>query len=275
MCTSSGDDEEDEDEDARLDRASASRRADGAAIIARAPSSRPMTTTPSSSTPTMRATRARPARETTREVQRVPSRAVRRRRHGRVRARPVAVSRTIGERARRMNVESTSHDSEYVFLKRSSTGGRRRRRERAAARGRLSRAPVTANVVMVLLVAHHETPNRRRRGATAAIHGATHRHRVSQQGDIRRVDVSIPREPGDGADGVTVFAIVALGSWASSRRTVRKGCVGTSPGVGGGLGERVFQLKLVLMMKALSMINIPMYGVLKSSTTPFVMLLIT
>jgi solute carrier family 35 protein len=35
----------------------------------------------------------------------------------------------------------------------------------------------------------------------------------------------------------------------------------------------VFQLKLVLDMTALSLVNIPMYGVLKSATTPFVMLL--
>jgi|TARA_B100001142_G_scaffold308431_1_gene339962 solute carrier family 35 protein len=35
----------------------------------------------------------------------------------------------------------------------------------------------------------------------------------------------------------------------------------------------VFQLKLVLDMSALVLVNIPMYGVLKSSTTPFVMLL--
>jgi len=33
----------------------------------------------------------------------------------------------------------------------------------------------------------------------------------------------------------------------------------------------VFQLKLVLDMTALSLVNIPMYGVLKSATTPFVM----
>ena len=35
----------------------------------------------------------------------------------------------------------------------------------------------------------------------------------------------------------------------------------------------VFQLKLVLDMSALVLVNIPMYGILKSSTTPFVMLL--
>lgn len=35
----------------------------------------------------------------------------------------------------------------------------------------------------------------------------------------------------------------------------------------------VFQLKLVLDMSALVLVNIPMYGILKSATTPFVMLL--
>jgi solute carrier family 35 protein len=35
----------------------------------------------------------------------------------------------------------------------------------------------------------------------------------------------------------------------------------------------VFQVKLVLDMSALVLVNIPMYGILKSSTTPFVMLL--
>jgi len=40
-----------------------------------------------------------------------------------------------------------------------------------------------------------------------------------------------------------------------------------------GAVSATFQAKLVLDMKALSMISIPMYGVLKSSTTPFVMLI--
>jgi solute carrier family 35 protein len=39
------------------------------------------------------------------------------------------------------------------------------------------------------------------------------------------------------------------------------------------LVSAVFQLKLVLDMSALVLVNIPMYGILKSATTPFVMLL--
>jgi solute carrier family 35 protein len=40
-----------------------------------------------------------------------------------------------------------------------------------------------------------------------------------------------------------------------------------------GLLSFFFVLKLLLDMSALSVVNIPMYGVLKSSTTPCVLLL--
>ena len=170
---------------------------------------------------------------------------------------------------------------EYVHLseKNLRIGGRRRRGAReSAARDRLSRAPVTANVVMVLPVAHHETPNRRRRGATAAIfYGATSIATVFLNKAIFAVwTFRYPASLVTAQTVFTVFAIVALEQLGVISPNGAKGLRGNFDAKAFrrvGSVSAVFQLKLVLDMKALSMINIPMYGVLKSSTTPFVMLL--
>jgi len=170
---------------------------------------------------------------------------------------------------------------EYVHLseKNLRIGGRRRFGAReSAARDRLSRAPVTANVVMVLPVAHHETPNRRRRGATAAIfYGATSIATVFLNKAIFAVwKFRYPASLVTAQTVFTVFAIVALEQLGVISPNGAKGFRGNFDAKAFrrvGSVSAVFQLKLVLDMKALSMINIPMYGVLKSSTTPFVMLL--
>ena len=72
----------------------------------------------------------------------------------------------------------------------------------------------------------------------------------------------------------TVFAIVALEHLGAISPRGGKGFRGNFNAKAFkrvGVVSAVFQMKLVLDMKALSMINIPMYGVLKSATTPFVM----
>ena len=144
-----------------------------------------------------------------------------------------------------------------IFLKRSSS--RRAtpsRRERGAARGRLSRAPVTANVVMVLPVAHHETPNRRRRGATAAIfYGATSIATVFLNKAIFAVwTFRYPASLVTAQTVFTVFAIVALEQLGVISPNGAKGCVELRAKAffGGWARCAVFQLKLVLDMKALS-----------------------
>lgn len=121
----------------------------------------------------------------------------------------------------------------------------------------------------------HELPpaTRRRRGATAAFfYGSTSVATVFLNKAIFAVwKFKHPATLVTAQTIFTVFAITAL----ERARVIRRSSKAFEPEAFKRVGvvSAVFQLKLVLDMTALSMVNIPMYGVLKSATTPFVMLL--
>ena len=122
---------------------------------------------------------------------------------------------------------------------------------------------------------------RRRRGASAAaFYAATSVATVFLNKAIFSVwAFRLPATLVTAQTAFTACAIVCLETFGVIRRSEggetgrRRGRLDGRAFRRVGLVSAAFQAKLVLDMKALSMINIPMYGVLKSSTTPFVMLI--
>ena len=80
------------------------------------------------------------------------------------------------------------------------------------------------------------------------------------------------RYPASLVAGQTVFTVVAI-ALLSNLGVIKIGKFNSAHFKRVFVVSAVFQLKLVLDMSALVLVNIPMYGILKSSTTPFVMLL--
>ena len=80
------------------------------------------------------------------------------------------------------------------------------------------------------------------------------------------------RYPASLVAGQTVFTVVAI-ALLSNLGVIKIGKFNPAHFKRVFVVSAVFQLKLVLDMSALVLVNIPMYGILKSSTTPFVMLL--
>jgi solute carrier family 35 protein len=80
------------------------------------------------------------------------------------------------------------------------------------------------------------------------------------------------RYPASLVAGQTVFTVVAI-ACLSQLGVIKIGAFNPTHFKRVFVVSAVFQLKLVLDMSALVLVNIPMYGILKSATTPFVMLL--
>ena len=80
------------------------------------------------------------------------------------------------------------------------------------------------------------------------------------------------RYPASLVAGQTVFTVVAI-ACLSQLGAIKIGAFNPTHFKRVFVVSAVFQLKLVLDMSALVLVNIPMYGILKSATTPFVMLL--